>query len=142
MACSFAKNFGLYGERVGALHFVMSSKDAIPAVSSQLRAISRSLYSTCPTYRARIVAIILSDPILRAEWKVQCKEMADRLNKVRANLYESLVRQNVKGTWTHIIKQRGMFSYTGIKAPVVARLKEEFHILHACQWPNKLGGSQ
>lgn len=54
--------------------------------------------------------------------------MADRLNHVRRSLYESLVELNVKGTWEHVIAQRGMFSYTGIPAPAVARLKAEYHI--------------
>lgn len=128
VACSYAKNFGLYGERCGALHFITNAKESIPAIASQLRVISRSLYSTCPTYGARIVATILSDPILRGEWEVQCKEMADRLNGVRQSLFDALVELKVKGSWSHIIKQRGMFSYTGIPAPVVARLRDEYHI--------------
>jgi aspartate/tyrosine/aromatic aminotransferase len=34
---SFAKNFGLYGERIGALHVVCSNKDAAERVLSQLK---------------------------------------------------------------------------------------------------------
>ena len=128
IACSFAKNFGLYGERVGALHFVVSDKETIPAIASQLRVLSRSLYSTCPSYGARIVATVLSDPTLKSEWEVQCREMAERLSGVRDSLHTALVQKNVKGEWSHIVKQRGMFSYTGIQAPVVARLKSDFHI--------------
>ena len=36
VACSFAKNFGLYGERVGVLHVVMSSEEPAAAVASQV----------------------------------------------------------------------------------------------------------
>jgi len=128
VACSFAKNFGLYGERVGVLHVVTAHIDALPLVSSQLRALSRALYSTCPTYGARIVATILSDPARRAAWEAQCKGMADRLNAVRRRLFDELVAQNVKGTWQHVITQRGMFSYTGISAAAVDRLQKEYHI--------------
>jgi aspartate/tyrosine/aromatic aminotransferase len=58
VACSFAKNFGLYGERTGALHMVVNSPEEIPKVASQLRVCSRVLYSTCPSYGARIVATV------------------------------------------------------------------------------------
>lgn len=128
IACSYAKNFGLYGERTGCLHFLSSSPDFIPIIASQLRAISRTLWSTCPAYGARIVGIILSDPILNAEWKAECLMMATRLNSVRQQLYDELVRLNVKGTWHHIIAQKGMFSYTGIPATAVKRLKTEYHV--------------
>jgi aspartate/tyrosine/aromatic aminotransferase len=56
VACSFAKNFGLYGERVGALHMVVKSHDVIPKIESQLRVCARVLYSTCPSFGARIIA--------------------------------------------------------------------------------------
>jgi aspartate/tyrosine/aromatic aminotransferase len=62
VASSFAKNFGLYGERIGALHFVASTPEAVNAIASQLRVISRALYSTCPSYGARIVSLVLGDP--------------------------------------------------------------------------------
>jgi aspartate/tyrosine/aromatic aminotransferase len=128
VACSFAKNFGLYGERVGALHFVCANTQEVEKVGSQLRALARVLYSTCPAYGARLVAAVLNNDQSRAEWEAQCKAMADRLNSVRASLYQALIDFKVKGTWKHVIEQRGMFSYTGIPAAVVARLKNEHHI--------------
>lgn len=131
VACSFAKNFGLYGERVGALHFVCSNSQQVDNVASQLRALSRVLYSTCPAYGARLVAAVLGNEDRRIEWETQCKAMADRLNSVRKSLYEALLAMKVKsptGTWQHVIRQRGMFSYTGIPAAAVARLKDEHHI--------------
>lgn len=128
VACSFAKNFGLYGERCGSLHFVARSASALPPIASQLRVISRVLYSTCPAQGARIVALILGDPTRRAQWLTDCRAMAERLNGVRKLLFDTLVRLNVKGEWRHVIEQRGMFSYTGISAPTVARLKQDYHI--------------
>lgn len=82
VACSFAKNFGLYGDRIGALH-VFTRAENVPRVSSQLRVISRSLYSTCPLHGARIVSTILNDPERRNKWLAECKGMADRLSSVR-----------------------------------------------------------
>jgi aspartate/tyrosine/aromatic aminotransferase len=127
-ACSFAKNFGLYGQRVGALHMVTSTPDNIPTVQSQLRVISRSLYSTPPLHGARIVARVLGTPELKSMWESECKGMADRLTSVRTILHAQLVQLNVKGTWDHIIAQRGMFSFTGLSADAVKRLKEEHHV--------------
>lgn len=86
------------------------------------------IYSTCPAYGARIVATILGDPVRKAAWEAQCRSMAERLNGVRRALYDELISMRVKGTWEHIISQKGMFSYTGIAASVVARLKDEYHI--------------
>lgn len=83
VACSFAKNFGLYGERVGALHVVVNDKEHLPAISSQFRSISRTIYSTCPSYGARIVAEILNDATLAAHWREECAAMAMRLKRER-----------------------------------------------------------
>ena len=116
------------GERVGSLHMVLASAEEIPAVASQLRVISRTLYSTCPAYGARLVALVLGDPARKNAWLHDCKSMADRLNGVRQSLFDALVSRNVKGTWTHVTEQRGMFSYTGIPPNAVKRLKEEYHI--------------
>jgi len=70
IAQSFAKNFGLYGERVGAVHIVTSSAEEAARVDSQLKILIRPMYSNPPIYGARIVATILNDPELRAEWYV------------------------------------------------------------------------
>jgi aspartate/tyrosine/aromatic aminotransferase len=128
VACSYAKNFGLYGERAGCLHAVANNTDVLLAIGSQLRAISRTMYSNCPTYGARIVATVLGDPQLKAEWLEQCMGMAKRLSGIRTQLYDEMRRLNVKGTWEHIITQRGMFSYTGIPTDAVLRLRDEYHV--------------
>lgn len=128
IACSFAKNFGLYGDRVGVLHMVTADTAPVSSIASQLRVVSRALYSTCPTHGARIVARVLGDPALKTLWEQECKGMADRLSGIRGKLHAELLRLNVKGTWDHVVAQRGMFSYTGISAPVVKRLRDEYHI--------------
>jgi aspartate/tyrosine/aromatic aminotransferase len=128
VACSFSKNFGLYGERLGCLHVVTSTEDQCVRVGSQLKALARSLYSTCPSYGARIVARILGDPVSKVAWEAECASMANRLTHVRHSLFDALTAQNVQGTWDHIIAQQGMFSFTGIAKEAVLRLKTEFHI--------------
>lgn len=72
VCCSFAKNFGLYGERVGALHVITTNAAEVPVAAAQLRAISRAMYSTCPGYGARLVLHVLSDPARKEQWKKEC----------------------------------------------------------------------
>ena len=67
---SYAKNFGLYGERIGALHIVTTSKDVATRVLSQIKLVIRPMYSNPPAHGARIVQKILSNPQLTNEWKV------------------------------------------------------------------------
>ena len=127
-SCSFAKNFGLYGDRIGALHVVASKAENVPKLASQIRVISRVLYSTPPLHGAHIVGKILASPELNSLWESECKGMADRITSARTKLHAGLVSHDVKGTWDHVIAQRGMFSFTGIPADIVRRLREEHHI--------------
>lgn len=128
IACSFSKNFGLYGERVGALHIITRTTDQAETVATILRAVARCLYSTCPSYGSRIVSYILSDEERKNAWKRECAAMAHRLNDIRANLHAELVQHNVKGKWEHVRTQRGMFSFSGISRDAVLRLKHEYHV--------------
>lgn len=127
-ACSFSKNFGLYGERVGALHVLCRNEDEKIRTGSVLRATARLLYSTCPSFGSRIVATILGDPERKRQWLEDCHAMATRLLTVRETLFNALVEKNVKGVWGHVVQQRGMFSYSGIPGWAVKKLKEDHHI--------------
>lgn len=128
VACSFSKNFGLYGERVGVLHVVSKTSKDCQKLAAHCRAIARVFYSTCPSYGARIVSTILNDRILCQQWKDECAIMAHRLMKVRQQLYDLFVAKNVKGKWEHILTQRGMFSFSGIPKHAVIQLKEQHHV--------------
>jgi len=126
---SFAKNAGLYGERVGALHIVPPTKDAADRVKSQLSVLQRSEISNPPSHGARLVALILNDAGLFEEWKRDIKTMAGRIIDMRKELY-SLLTEELKtpGSWEHIINQIGMFSFTGISAEQSKGLTEKAHI--------------
>ncbi len=128
ISCSFSKNFGLYGERLGCLHVVCETADEATRSAAILRAQARVLYSTCPSLGARLVSTILANAELKAQWEIDCRAMADRLGSIRTTLRQKLIDYNVKGNWDHIVVQRGMFSYTGIPADAVDRLKIEHHI--------------
>eukprot|EP01040_Poterioochromonas_malhamensis_P006542 gene6542-7043_t len=125
---SYAKNFGLYGERVGLLSVVTSSKEEAERVNSQLKVIVRPMYSNPPIHGARIVAEVLSDPQLKAQWLLECKGMADRITEMRNLLRTKLEAGNSGRKWNHITEQIGMFCYTGLSKEQVARLQKEYHI--------------
>ncbi|KAK5975435.1 Aspartate aminotransferase, partial [Trichostrongylus colubriformis] len=64
LAQSFAKNMGLYGERVGAFSVVCENSEEAARVASQLKILIRPLYSNPPIHGARIVTKILNDAAL------------------------------------------------------------------------------
>jgi aspartate aminotransferase len=109
---SFAKNAGLYGERVGALHVVSATKEQNAAVLSQLSVIQRSEISNPPAFGARVVTMILNDEKLWAQWQKDVREMADRIISMRTALHSLLVDKLKTpapgGNWDHILKQIGV----------------------------------
>jgi aspartate/tyrosine/aromatic aminotransferase len=125
---SFAKNFGLYGERIGVLHFVCADKERADAVLSQVKLVVRPMYSSPPKQGAALVAKVLGDPKLKKQWMSELKEMSDRIVKMRLALRKRLEELGTPGTWNHITDQIGMFSFTGLSVPQCERLQNEFHI--------------
>jgi len=129
MCCqSFAKNFGLYNERVGNLTLVSSNSKNIARVLSQITLLIRGMYSNPPNHGARVVATALNDPELFSEWKECIKTMSDRIKLMREGLRDRLVELNTPGDWSHIVTQIGMFSYTGLSADQADFLRVNFHI--------------
>jgi len=125
---SFAKNFGLYGQRVGCCSIMCSSKEEQERVISQLKIVARAIYSNPPVQGARIVNEILTDPELTAQWKGEVKGMADRIIKMRALLKEGLEREGSKKNWDHVTNQIGMFAYSGMTGEQVDKLRTDWSI--------------
>ncbi|KAM9912741.1 hypothetical protein OXX69_002264 [Metschnikowia pulcherrima] len=126
---SFAKNVGMYGERVGALHVVLPEEGETTqalkrAVKSQLNKLTRSEISNPPAYGAKVVATILTDDSLRAQWEQDLVTMSSRIIKMRNELKAKLVALGTPGTWDHITSQSGMFSFTGLSPEMVERLEK------------------
>ncbi|CAD6236694.1 unnamed protein product [Miscanthus lutarioriparius] len=128
MAQSYAKNMGLYGERVGALSIVCGSADVAVRVESQLKLVIRPMYSNPPLHGASIVATILRDSEMFNEWTLELKAMADRIISMRQQLFDALKSRGTPGDWSHIIKQIGMFTFTGLNSEQVAFMRQEYHI--------------
>ncbi|KAM7459387.1 hypothetical protein LguiA_036381 [Lonicera macranthoides] len=128
VAQSYAKNMGLYGERVGALSIVCKSADVASRVESQLKLVIRPMYSNPPIHGASIVATILKDSNMFHDWTLELKAMADRIISMRQRLFDALRARGTPGDWSHIIKQIGMFTFTGLNSDQVAFMTREYHI--------------
>ncbi|MFV0340905.1 MAG: aromatic amino acid transaminase, partial [Parachlamydiaceae bacterium] len=123
IASSCSKNFGLYGERVGALIYVADHKDSMPKVSSQLKKIVRSFCSTPPIHGAAIVREILSNPALKEEWKKEVEQMRNRVISMRQAFAEALKRKSGKD-YSFICEQEGFFSMLNLTEEQVLSLRK------------------
>jgi aromatic-amino-acid transaminase len=128
VSSSFSKSFSLYGERVGALSVVTASAEEANRVLSQVKRVVRTNYSNPPTHGGAIVAAVLSSPELRQQWEDELAGMRVRIKQMRNSLVEKLAARGIAVDMSFINKQRGMFSYTGLTAEQVERLKTEFGI--------------
>ncbi|KAL3431039.1 PLP-dependent transferase [Aspergillus tetrazonus] len=120
---SFAKSMGLYGERVGLCAFVSQSAHAAIAVESALAQLIRVEISNPPAYGARIVAAVLRDETIRAEWARNLVTMSSRIAAMRLELYEALKKLGTPGNWKWITKQKGMFCVLGLSLESVLHLR-------------------
>ena len=128
VSTSFSKSFSLYGERVGALSVVCASGDEAARVLSQLKIMIRTNYSNPPTHGAQVVTLVLETPELRTQWEQELAGMRQRIKQMRTLLVDKLQAAGVKGDFGFITAQRGMFSYSGLTAPQMQRLRNEFGI--------------
>lgn len=127
VSSSFSKSFSLYGERVGALTIVTAGKEESARVMSQVKRVIRTNYSNPPTHGGAIVAACLASPELRQMWEDELAGMRDRIRAMRTSLVEKLAANGAAG-FDFINVQRGMFSYTGLTAAQVEKLRAEYGI--------------
>ena len=128
VSSSFSKSFSLYGERVGALSVITAGKDESARVLSQVKRVIRTNYSNPPIHGGALVAAVLSSPELRQMWETELAGMRDRIRAMRTGLVEAIKAQGVAQDFSFVVQQRGMFSYTGLTAAQVERMKDEFGI--------------
>ena len=128
VSSSFSKSFSLYGERVGALSIITASKEEAARVLSQVKRVIRTNYSNPPIHGGALVAAVLSSPELRQMWETELAGMRTRIRAMRTGLVEAIKAQGVAQDFSFVVQQRGMFSYTGLTAAQVERMKDEFGI--------------
>jgi aromatic-amino-acid transaminase len=124
-ASSFSKSFSLYGERCGGLSVVCPDRAEAELVLGQLKATIRKNYSSPPTHGGQIVARVLQTPALRAQWAGELNAMRVRIQAMRKKLHAVLSAKLPGRDFNYFLTQRGMFSYTGLSAEQVDRLREE-----------------
>ncbi len=128
VSTSFSKSFSLYGERVGALSVLCTSKEEADRVLSQLKIVIRTNYSNPPTHGGAVVAAVLNNPELRALWEKELGEMRVRIKAMRQKLVDGLKAAGVKQDMSFITSQIGMFSYSGLTKDQMVRLRSEFGV--------------
>jgi aromatic-amino-acid transaminase len=128
VANSFSKSMSLYGERAGALSVVCETPDEAERVLGQMKATVRRNYSSPAIHAAGIVSRVLGDATLRAAWHADVAAMRTRIQAMRRSLHGVLSAKRPGRDFGYILSQRGMFSYTGLGAAQVDRLREEFGV--------------
>jgi aspartate aminotransferase len=141
MLCqSFAKSFGLYGQRVGCLTTLCATQKEASDVQSQMKIIARRTYSSPPLHGARIVGTILNDESLFKLWSDDILLMSTRISDMRVALVENLKRLGSPHNWDHITNQIGMFAYTGLNKEQVQQVTEKYHIYLAADGRISISG--
>jgi aromatic-amino-acid transaminase len=128
VANSFSKSMSVYGERAGALSVVCGSAAEADLVLGQLKATVRRNYSSPAIHAAGIVSRVLGDPKLRAAWEADVAAMRSRIQAMRKSLHATLSAKKPGRDFGYFLTQRGMFSYTGLSAAQVDRLREQYGV--------------
>jgi len=123
---SFAKNMGLYGERVGMLHVVCSTKPIAQTVLSHIKQTIRPMYSSPPSHGGRLALLLLTK--YRTEWESQLADVSGRVASMRRQLREAIEKKGTRGSWEHITQQIGMFSFTGLSESQCEELLTKWHV--------------
>jgi len=128
LSSSFSKSFSLYGERVGALSVVAGSAEEAARVLSNLKRLVRTNYSNPPAHGSAIVARVLGNADLRAQWEKELGAMRERIKAMREALVAGIHARVPGADFSFILRQRGMFSYSGLTREQVLRLRGEYSI--------------
>ncbi len=128
VASSYSKNFGLYNERVGAITLVAAEASVADTAFSQVKYTIRANYSNPPAHGAAIVATILGNDTLRTIWEQELSDMRQRIQRMRQLFVNTLAEKGAQRDFSFIIKQNGMFSFSGLTKEQVIRLREEFGV--------------
>jgi aspartate/tyrosine/aromatic aminotransferase len=128
IANSYSKNFGLYSERIGALTMVARNEESAQTLLSHVKQAIRANFSNPPSHGSAIVATVLNDPHLRAQWEREVGEMRGRINSMRHLFVETLNEKGVARDFSFITRQRGMFSFSGLNPEQVKALRHDYAI--------------
>ncbi len=122
VAYSFAKNFGLYSERVGLLLVVTKDQSAADLVGRQIKTVIRTNYSNPASHGARIVSTILQSYALKQQWELELASMRQRVGDMRIALVEGVKADPM------LLNQRGLFTFGLLDSEQVGYLRDQFAI--------------
>ncbi|MEM9586638.1 MAG: amino acid aminotransferase [Planctomycetota bacterium] len=125
---SFSKNFGLYSERVGAVSLIAATHEEASAAHSQLKRAVRANYSNPPRHGGAIVATILGDDTLSAQWHDELDAMRERIHRLRSGFVDGMKRTGVDRDFSFLLGQYGMFSFSGLTPMQVDELRSKYSI--------------
>ncbi|KAJ8121893.1 hypothetical protein ONZ43_g1773 [Nemania bipapillata] len=114
VAQSFSKNFGLYGERIGALHLVVDNRNIAARVEETLKRIARAEITSPPGFGAKIIATVMQTSALREQWQQDIKTMSSRLQNIRQRLYDELTKRSTPGNWGHFVTDVGISKHLSL----------------------------
>lgn len=124
VACS--KSFGLYRERTGILFAICASAAERDRVQGQLERISRTLVSMPPAHGAATVALVLTQPGLRASWESELAGMRARMLALRAEL---AALTNTAPMLRGVDREKGIFKLLPLSRDQIDRLARD-HATH------------
>jgi aromatic-amino-acid transaminase len=128
LSSSFSKSFSLYGERAGAFSVVAGSADEAARTLSQVKRLVRANYSNPPMHGGQLVSAVLTSPELRATWEREVGQMRERIKAMRKALSAKIQARAPGADFGFMLRQRGLFCYSGLSAAQVRRLREEFSV--------------
>lgn len=128
VATSYAKNFSLYSERIGALYIVCKTAKAKENVLSKIRVLIRANYSNPPQHGAKIVDGVLTDKALKSLWESELSEMRERIDSIRTMFAEALIKKCKNRDYSYLLRRKGLFCFTGLHGEQVDRVIDEFAV--------------
>ena len=128
IAASCSKNFGIYRERTGILIGLSETASASATTQGNLAFLNRQNYSFPPDHGARLVTMILGDPVLRSDWETELEAMRNGMLTIRESLSDALRQRTNSDKFDFIAHHRGMFSRLGATPEQVLAMRESHGI--------------
>lgn len=126
VAYSCSKNFGLYGDRIGALHIFHprdSSGYTQKVIDGRLKQLVRTTYSNPPLYGAEIVGELLSNKEYTDQWMNDVSIMTSSIKEKRKLLYDMMATK-YKKDWKCIMNASGLFTVLPLNTDQINKLRE------------------
>ena len=121
---SYAKNFGLYSERVGNLFFRGYDDKDTNGMNDIIRTIIRKIYSSPPSNGSSLIKTILSNEELKNIWLVELKNISKHYKSIRNELKIKLENE-INEDFSDVTRQKGMFYYSNLSASQVEKLRNQ-----------------